>query len=137
MNGATDRLSVAVAVVLSPQGKVLMTRRHARTHQGGKWEFPGGKVEQGESVTDALARELLEEVGIVPLAPRPLVRVSHDYPDRAVLLDTWLVENWRGEPAAREGQPMRWVSEEELAQLALPPANQPIVAALRLRSRNK
>ena len=137
MSDSIDRITVAVAVIVNDHGDVLMTRRHAHAHQGGKWEFPGGKLEQGESVADALARELLEELGIVPVAPQPLLRVSHDYADRAVLLDTWLVEQWQGEAQAREGQPMRWVDENELAQLPLPPANRPIVEALRLRSRSR
>ena len=136
-SSSDDHLHVVVAVVLTAHEQVLMTQRRPDAHQGGKWEFPGGKVEAGEAVDAALARELLEEVGIFPFAPQPLIRVHHSYHDRKVLLDTWLVQSWRGSAQAREGQPMRWIDASRLGELDLPEANRPIVdeLALRLRSR--
>ncbi|PTT03442.1 NUDIX domain-containing protein, partial [Pseudomonas sp. HMWF006] len=83
------RVHVAAAVIRDDSGKVLIARRADTQHQGGLWEFPGGKVEADESVETALARELHEELGIVVGAARPLIKVHHDYPDKQVLLDVW------------------------------------------------
>ncbi len=135
MRGVGQRVHVAVAAIVDRHGDVLVTRRHAAAHQGGLWEFPGGKCEAYESVNDALARELHEELGIRPLASRPLIRIAHDYPDKQVLLDTWRVDAFAGEPVAREGQPLKWVAVEKLHELAFPPANRAIISALQLPPR--
>lgn len=127
------RILVAAAVIRH-QGKILIAQRPADKHQGGLWEFPGGKVEEAESVEQALARELEEELGIVPERSRPLIRISHDYPDKSVCLDVWEVSAFRGEPHGREGQPLRWVTPEALAGHAFPQANRPIVSAACLPS---
>ena len=129
---AAAALHVAVGVIRDGDGHVLVARRGANQHQGGLWEFPGGKVEPGEEVTAALARELDEELGIRPLATRPLMTVPWRYADRAVVLDTHLVARFAGSPAGREAQSLRWVAENELAALDFPAANRPILAALRL-----
>ena len=126
------RVHVAAAVIRGTNGKILIARRADTQHQGGLWEFPGGKVEAGESVEAALGRELKEELGIVVEAARPLIKVQHDYPDKHVLLDVWEVSAFSGEPHGAEGQPLAWVSPRELADYAFPEANQPIVAAARL-----
>ena len=126
------RVHVAAAVIRGANGKILIARRADTQHQGGLWEFPGGKVEAGESVEAALGRELKEELGIVVEAARPLIKVQHDYPDKHVLLDVWEVSAFSGEPHGAEGQPLAWVSPRELADYAFPEANQPIVAAARL-----
>ncbi|KMM80015.1 Nudix family hydrolase [Pseudomonas deceptionensis] len=126
------RVHVAAAVIRGTNGKILIARRADTQHQGGLWEFPGGKVEAGESVEAALGRELKEELGIVVEAARPLIKVLHDYPDKHVLLDVWEVSAFSGEPHGAEGQPLAWVSPRELADYAFPEANQPIVAAARL-----
>lgn len=125
-------LHVAVGVIRDSDGRVLVARRGADQHQGGLWEFPGGKVEPGEDVTAALARELDEELGIRPLATRPLITVPWRYPDRTVVLDTHLVERFAGDPVGRESQGLRWVAEPELAALDFPAANRPILTAVRL-----
>lgn len=132
---AADVLHVAVAVVLGQRGDVLISRRPDHLHQGGLWEFPGGKVEPGESVAMALSRELEEELGIRPTRADPLIRVPHDYPDRRVLLDVWRVEAFDGEPRPREGQVMRWVAADALPRYAFPAANLPILAAASLPDR--
>lgn len=128
------RIRVAAAVIRRGE-EVLIARRPADKHQGGLWEFPGGKVEPGEGVREALARELEEELGIVPEQARPLICISHDYPDKSVCLDVWEVTTFRGGPEGREGQPLRWVPAEALPSYAFPAANQPIVTAARLPSR--
>ncbi|HEY0634525.1 MAG TPA: Nudix family hydrolase [Gammaproteobacteria bacterium] len=127
-------LHVAVAVVVNEAGRILIARRPEHLHQGGLWEFPGGKVEVGETVPAALARELREEVGIEVRRARPLIRIPHSYPDRHVLLDVWRVEAFEGTAHGREGQPLLWVEPEALQNYAFPAANAPIVSAARLPS---
>lgn len=124
-------LHVAVAVI-EQEGRILISRRHDNAHQGGKWEFPGGKLEAGESVTEALARELDEELGIHPTKLRPLIRVRHQYPQQQVLLDVWKVSAFSGDPEGREGQPIQWIAAGELSRYEFPDANQPIVKAIQL-----
>lgn len=126
---------VAVAVVTNARGKVLISLRHAHAHQGGLWEFPGGKVEAGETVLQALRRELHEELGIDVRAARPLIRIPHHYPDKSVLLDVWRVTAYAGEAQGREGQPLQWVAPQRLPEFAFPAANRPIAAAVRLPDR--
>lgn len=125
------RILVAAAVIRR-DGKILIAQRPLDKHQGGLWEFPGGKVEDGEPVQQALVRELEEELGITVTASRPLIRITHDYPDKSVCLDVWEVSDFRGEAHGREGQPVRWVSESELGDYEFPAANHPILAAARL-----
>jgi 8-oxo-dGTP diphosphatase len=125
------RILVAAAVIRR-DGKILIARRPVDKHQGGLWEFPGGKVEAGEPVTQALVRELEEELGITPQQFRPLIRITHDYPDKAVCLDVWDVTEFHGTAAGREGQALRWVSGDELLHYDFPAANRPIVTAARL-----
>ncbi|QXI29923.1 Nudix family hydrolase [Pseudomonas vanderleydeniana] len=126
------RVHVAAAVIRGNDGRILIARRADSQHQGGLWEFPGGKVEEGEAVRVALARELQEELGIVVTEARPLIKVQHDYPDKQVLLDVWEVSAFTGEPHGAEGQPLAWVTARELPSYEFPAANQPIVAAARL-----
>ena len=129
------RIHVAAAVIRGADGRILLAKRPVDTHQGGLWEFPGGKVEAGEAVEVALARELEEELGIRPTAARPLIQVRHDYPDKQVLLDVWEVTAFGGEPHGAEGQPLAWVSSAELADYEFPAANRPIVVAAQLPDR--
>ncbi|WP_166364389.1 Nudix family hydrolase [Pseudomonas akapageensis] len=126
------RVHVAAAVIRGQDGRILIARRADTQHQGGLWEFPGGKVEDGEAVELALARELNEELGIVVTSARPLIKVRHDYPDKQVLLDVWEVSSFTGEPHGAEGQPLAWVTARELPNYDFPEANKPIVAAASL-----
>ena len=128
------RLSVAVGVIRDGQGRVLISRRAAHRHQGDRWEFPGGKIEAGESVEVALARELAEELGVTVRGSRPLIDITHDYGDRQVELQVRDVPHWSGSPVGREGQPLRWVSPEALDPDEFPAANRPIITATRLPS---
>ena len=123
-------IHVAVGIVTNPAGAVLIARRPDRAHQGGLWEFPGGKVEEGEPVEAALIRELHEELGIVVQAAEPWLWIRHAYPDKTVLLDVWRVTAYRGEPHGREGQPLAWTTAATMADFAFPAADEPIIAAL-------
>ncbi len=128
-------IHVAAAVIRDRRGHILIARRPDDKHQGGLWEFPGGKVEPGEPVADALARELHEELGIRVTSARPLILIPHHYPDKSVLLDVWEVDGFDGEAHGAEGQPVCWVAPDELDNYAFPAANTPIVAAARLPER--
>lgn len=125
-------LAVVAAVIRDTAGRILIARRPEHVHQGGLWEFPGGKIEPGESAEQALARELWEELGIRPTQSRRLIRIPHHYPDRSVLLDVWEVTAFSGAPQGRQGQPLQWVEPSALPDYAFPAANQPITAAARL-----
>jgi len=129
--GERGFVHVAVGIVAGADGAVLITRRPDHVHQGGLWEFPGGKVEHGESVIAALGRELREELGIAVRAAEPLLQTGHAYPDdRRVLLDVWRVTDFEGEPHGREGQPLVWASPGEMGQYTFPAADAPIIAVL-------
>lgn len=123
---------VAVGVIYGADGKILVAQRAATQHLGGLWEFPGGKVEAGESVNTALGRELQEELGITVLRQSALCKISHDYPDKSVLLDVWNVESFAGQPHGREGQPLRWLTPQELRHKDFPEANRAIIRAIQL-----
>ena len=129
------RIHVAAAVIRAADDRILIAKRPLDKHQGGLWEFPGGKVEPDETVEAALGRELAEELGIVVTAARPLIQVRHDYPDKQVLLDVWQVTAFDGMPHGAEGQPMAWVEPARLPEYSFPAANRPIVAAARLPDR--
>ena len=129
-----DVQHVVAAVIVNGAGRVLLAKRSLDRHQGGLWEFPGGKVEQGEASRAALVRELYEELGIVVQNARPLIKVRHAYPDKSVLLDVWRVSAFTGQLHGREGQPIDWVSPQDLPYRDFPAANRAIVAAARLPS---
>jgi len=124
-------LHVAVGILSDAAGAILIARRPDHVHQGGLWEFPGGKVEADETVQRALARELREELGITVQAAEPLLQVRHAYPDKDVLLDVWRVTAYRGEPHGREGQPLAWALPARLADFAFPAADAPIIVQLK------
>ncbi|MEX0607242.1 MAG: Nudix family hydrolase [Halofilum sp. (in: g-proteobacteria)] len=125
-------IAVAVGVLQRADGRVLVAHRGAARHQGGGLEFPGGKIEPGEAAEQALARELFEEIGVHSPRTEPLVRRLHDYGDRTVELDVFLVHSWTGEPCGAEGQRLEWLELEALTPDRFPAANRPILAALRL-----
>jgi len=124
---------VAVAVIVR-DGRVLIARRPDHVHQGGLLEFPGGKVEPGESVQAAMVREIAEETGLrVPEASlEPVIGIRHDYGDKRVFLDVWETRAAEGEAKGCEGQPVEWLAPEQLQDEDFPAANRPIIRALRL-----
>lgn len=121
---------VAVGVILDASQQVLIARRPMGSHQGGLWEFPGGKVETGESLEQALFRELKEELAIEVSECTPLVTVEHDYGDKLVLLDVCMVGAFTGDPVGAEGQILRWIGLDQLGEYQFPAANKPIVDLL-------
>jgi mutator protein MutT len=133
--GSDRAVHVAVAVVIDCRGRVLIAERPAGKRLAGAWEFPGGKIEPGETVRQGLARELKEEIGITIECPRPLMRLRHAYPTGEVLLDVWVVRRYRGQPRGLDGQALRWCDRKALRSAQLLPADRPIIAALRLPQR--
>ncbi len=123
-------IHVAAGVILNSERQVLLALRPKDKHKGGLWEFPGGKVEAGETVQAALARELLEEINLVVFESRPFLVIDHDYGDKQVTLDVWLVTRFGGEPHGSEGQEIAWVNIADLHRYQFPEANTAIVAAL-------
>ena len=101
----------------------------------GGWEFPGGKLEPGETPAEGLKRELHEEIGVWIERPRPLMRLRHHYDYGEVLLDIWVVRRYRGEPQSLDRQALRWCSRSELTGVGLLPADKPIIGALALPER--
>ena len=127
-------MHVAVGVLRRPDGRVLAAERLPGRHLAGQWEFPGGKLEPGETARAALERELREEVGVEVIDARPLIRFPCNYPDRRVLLEVFDVSAWRGRPHGREGQAIDWAAPEDLRRFDLVAGASPIVAALELPS---
>ncbi|MGD9982843.1 MAG: 8-oxo-dGTP diphosphatase MutT [Porticoccaceae bacterium] len=122
---------VVAGVIHARSGnRVLIARRPTGKHQGGLWEFPGGKIEPGETPAAALARELAEELAIAVDRSEPFLVIEHRYPDRLVVLDVWRVLAFTGVAVGNEGQEIAWVPVGDLAQRPFPAANQPIIAAL-------
>jgi 8-oxo-dGTP diphosphatase len=95
------------------------------------WEFPGGKVEPGETAWTALVRELKEELNISATHGKPFIQLTHDYSDRVITLDVWRVDLWDGEPDAQESQTTGWYSISEMGAMPLLPADAPVLDALR------
>lgn len=123
-------LNIAVGIIRNSQGEIFITQRAADAHMANKWEFPGGKIEAGESPEQALSRELQEEVGITPQNALFFDKLDYQFPDRHITLWFWLVESWEGEPWGKEGQPGWWVAQSALDAQNFPPANEPIITRL-------
>ncbi|MCG9964128.1 MAG: 8-oxo-dGTP diphosphatase MutT [Shewanella sp.] len=126
----TKRIHVAVGIIVNRNKQILLAKRPEHLHQGGKWEFPGGKVEQNETVTQALIRELKEEVALNVHSSEPFMALSYDYPDKQVLLDIHTVSDFTGEAQGLEGQQIAWVDKHDLTHYDFPEANKPILAKL-------
>ncbi len=121
---------VAGIIYNNDQSKILLSKRKREQHQGGLWEFPGGKVETSEDQQTALARELKEELGIKPGSANFFIDVQHDYIDKRVHLWFWKVFDIQGEPQACEQQEWRWWDIHRLRELGFPEANQLVVEKL-------
>ena len=125
-------MHVVAGALLDGAGRVLLAQRLPGKHLAGMWEFPGGKLEPGESPYAGLVRELREELAIEIEADgsSPLVRVPWSYGDRALLLDAWRVLRWRGVACSMEGQALRWCLPAEVAPDTLAPADRAILEVL-------
>jgi 8-oxo-dGTP diphosphatase len=124
-------LVVACALV-DADGRVLIAQRPAGKPMAGLWEFPGGKVEDGERPEETLIRELMEELGIAVREPclAPLAFASHAYPDFHLLMPLYVCRRWEGQVTAKEGQKLAWVRPNKLREYPMPPADEPLVPHL-------
>jgi len=123
---------VAACALVDVDGRVLIAQRPAGKPMAGLWEFPGGKVEDGETPEHSLIRELKEELGIVvnEACLAPLTFASHAYPDFHLLMPLYVCRRWEGQVAASEGQELAWVKPNRLREYAMPPADVPLISHL-------
>ncbi len=126
-------IHVVAAVLWHPQlpRKFLIAQRQKGKHLEHYWEFPGGKLEPDEAPWQGLVREIEEEIGVVVVRGAPLIRVYYRYPERNVLLDTWRIDEYRGEIEAREQQALAWIGIDEIESYDFPPADLPILDLIR------
>mgnify|MGYP001818865750 FL=1 len=125
-----NHFHVAAGILCDAEGRVLIAERLGGGPFQGLWEFPGGKISDGESAAEALSRELAEELGIEVVACASFMRLRHEYDDRTVSIEFFIVSDWVSEPVGREGQALRWVPRERLYAGELLPADVPVVEAL-------
>lgn len=130
--GKLPTLAVVAAVLKDGQGRVLINQRPSGKPWAGYWEFPGGKIEAGETPRAALERELREELGLTVHEAQSWLQLSHGYPEQQVHLDVWRVRRFSGVAQAHEGQTLAWVRPDALGNRQLLPADAPIIKALRL-----
>lgn len=135
MSESPVSIKVVAGVLENAAGDILLAQRPLGKAMAGRWEFPGGKLLDGEPATHALVRELREELGVEVEETRPLIQLHHDYPELSVDLVIFVVERFHGEPRPLEDQRLAWVPRGELTQWDLLAADRPIVAALRLPDR--
>lgn len=128
-----QRIHVVAGILCNDSGEVLINDRQRARSMQDRWEFPGGKVADGESADAALARELREELGVTLLAFEPFERVEHDYPDLRVLVDFFVVTRWEDVPQGREGQQLLWVDKDRLGDQNMLAADAPVVELIQLR----
>jgi 8-oxo-dGTP diphosphatase len=128
-----NHFDVAAGILCDERGRVLIAERLGDGPFFGLWEFPGGKIEPGETAERALSRELAEELGIEVTESSSFMNLQHEYDDRVVSIEFFLVSAWNCDPVGREGQELRWVPSEFLDADELLPADMPIVAALQQR----
>ena len=124
---------VSAVALVDRDGRILLAERPEGKSMAGLWEFPGGKVEAGETPEAALIRELEEELGINTWASclAPLTFASHSYPDFHLLMPLFICRKWQGTPASREGQRLAWVRAGDLRDYPMPPADLPLIPVLR------
>jgi len=131
MSNSLRSIHVVAGVIRDARGRILLTRRTESRDMPGLWEFPGGKREPGESSAEALVRELHEELGIEAEVGDWLMEVPQRYPDKRLRLEVRQVTGWKGQARGREGQALTWVAPDRLQRYSMPPADVPVVAALR------
>lgn len=125
-----NHLNVAAGILCDAKGRVLIAERLGDGPFHGLWEFPGGKIASDESSLQALSRELAEELGIEVTACASFMNLHHEYEDRIVSIEFFIVSDWNSDPIGREGQALRWVPRERLDADELLPADVPVIAAL-------
>ena len=125
-----EPLNVVALVLENHQGEILVAKRAEHKHLGGMWEFPGGKVEQGETQLDALIRETKEEIDFDLPTATPLITTTHHYPEMVLTLDVWYYKAKKPQVWANEGQPLKWVKRSELSNLGMPDADLPTIKAI-------
>ena len=128
-----NHFDVAAGILCDAEGRILIAERLGGGQFHGLWEFPGGKIIPGESAPEALSRELAEELGIEATTISSFMNLRHEYDDRVVTIEFFIVSNWNSDPVGREGQELRWVTAESLDADELLPADMPVVEALRRR----
>jgi 8-oxo-dGTP diphosphatase len=126
---------VVAGALFAADGRLLIAQRPAGKHMAGGWEFPGGKLDPGEDRLSGLKRELREELGVEVHAAEPLIAYEHRFAERRVLLDLWLVTEFCGQPRPLEGQPLKWITLDELDTVGLLEADRPMIPALRAARR--
>ncbi len=131
MNSPLRSIHVVAAVIVDARGRILLNRRTGNSDMAGLWEFPGGKREPGETSEQALVRELQEELGIEAQVGEWVMEVPQVYPDKRLRLEVRMVRQWKGTARGREGQAITWVTPDKLCRYSMPPADLPVVAALR------
>ena len=125
-----NQLHVAAGILRDSSGRILITERLCDGPFDGLWEFPGGKIADGETSIQALIRELAEELGIAVAMSQPFMELHHEYPDRIVDIEFFVVTSWSGTPAGLEGQGLRWALPSDLDPDILLPADVPVLEAL-------
>ncbi len=123
-------IKISIAIVINEQQKILISRRNSGLHQGDKWEFPGGKVENDETPEKAMLRELKEEVGLVATQYHFFKCLDHNYPDKSLSLYFFWVTQFTGIAHSRINQPLKWVKIDDLANFYFPAANKEIMTAI-------
>jgi 8-oxo-dGTP diphosphatase len=125
-------ISVAACALIDADGRVLLAQRPEGKPMAGLWEFPGGKIEAGETPEQSLIRELEEELGIVvkEACLAPLTFASHSYPDFHLLMPLYVCRRWEGTVTAQEGQQLAWVRPNRLRDYPMPPADVPLIPHL-------
>ncbi len=125
-------ITVVAVALIDADGRVLLAQRPAGKAHGGLWEFPGGKIDAGETPEAALIREIKEELGIeIPLrCLAPLTFASHSYENFHLLMPLYICRNWEGEPEALEGQRLAWVRPDRLRDYPMPAADEPLIPIL-------
>ncbi len=121
---------VSIGVIYNADGLVLIAERPPHSYMGGFWEFPGGKLEHGETAEQALIRELQEEISIIAVAPKLLLQMQYEYPQRTVNLHVFIVQKYFGEVEAKEGQKLVWIIPQASAKFNFLPATVKILQKL-------
>jgi 8-oxo-dGTP diphosphatase len=125
-----NHFNVAAGILCDAEGRILIAERLGGGPFQGLWEFPGGKIGAGETSAEALSRELAEELGIEVTCCATFMNLRHEYDDRIVTIEFFIVSDWVSEPVGREGQALRWVPREKLDANELLPADVPVIEAL-------